>query len=81
MAVTPKVADTFKLSADFGSGPGSMSAGATVTVEGIYEPGTPGLGASHEDTVVSKFVDDDGANRLIALPVSQFRELFVKAGK
>ncbi|MEU4534278.1 hypothetical protein AB0G15_05340 [Streptosporangium sp. NPDC023825] len=81
VALTPKVDETYKLKADFGSGPGALSAGVTAKVVGIYEPGTPGLGASAEDTVSAELTDADGALRILALPVSQWQELFSKVSK
>lgn len=74
----PSANDSYKLAEDFGVGPGAMAAGQLVTVSGVYEPGTPGLGESTEDIVVADFLDLDNSHRTLALPLSEFTALFQK---
>lgn len=72
-AVSP--GSTWRFSVDHGVGPGFVPAGAEVTVTGVYPPGTPGLGASDEDTVLVDYDRSDQAAQSLALPTSLFSKL------
>ncbi|MDP9870330.1 MULTISPECIES: hypothetical protein [Streptosporangium] len=69
----------YRLTEDFGVGPGSLPAGAIVKATGIYPPGTPGIGWAEEDTVLANYFNSGGAVQTIALVVSAFEQLFVEA--
>jgi len=73
-----KVDEKYRLTEDWGQGPGYLLAGTEVTVDGIHEPGTPGLGLTEHDTVTATYVMPDGAVRTIALPEPEFSTRFKK---
>ncbi|MGW0060366.1 hypothetical protein ACWDTT_10610 [Streptosporangium sandarakinum] len=66
----------YRLRTDFGTGPGMVPAGAVVTVLGIYPPGTPGVGAIDEDTVLCSYHNAYGSTQHLALGVTLFASMF-----
>ncbi|MFI6495885.1 hypothetical protein [Nonomuraea typhae] len=75
MALTIAPGSTWRFSDDHGFGPGFVPSGAEVIVTGVYPPGTPGLGAADEDTVLVDYDRPDQAAQSLALPVSLFSQL------
>jgi hypothetical protein len=86
------VGQRYTASGDVGEGPGAIPAGAAVVVTAIVAAGTPGVGASAEDTVVADYAYTDHAldpetgsmveatvTRALALPASIFAGCFALA--
>jgi hypothetical protein len=71
--ITPN--SVWRLSSDFGIGPGFVPAGAELVVDGLYPPGTPGIGHIDEDTVLAHYARPDAGPQTIAVPVSEFSAL------
>lgn len=72
----PDVGETFTSSEEIGQGFGSIPTGTQVTVAEVVSAGEKGAGDGSEDSVIVEFTDDDGADRRVSIPSSQFDQRF-----
>lgn len=66
---------SWRLSSDYGVGPGFIPAGSELLVDDVYPPGTPGIGHIDEDTVVAHYARPDANPQTVAVAVSDFVSL------